>query len=111
MKNFSDLPGYNRNMEKIIGPDTSQNVIHNIYPEGLDVPENMMDPNIGGKLKKCRHIYEYVNNPICPDCGRDTHEADFETTAKIIRQHYANGDDKPYICDICNGTIRIWWSI
>jgi len=24
------------------------NVIHNIYPDGLPVPEHMMDPNIGG---------------------------------------------------------------
>ena len=24
------------------------NVIHNIYPDGLPVPEHMMNPNIGG---------------------------------------------------------------
>ena len=27
------------------------NVIHNIYPEGLPVPEHMMNPNIGGWIK------------------------------------------------------------
>jgi len=27
------------------------NVIHNIYPEGLSVPEHMMNPNIGGWKK------------------------------------------------------------
>jgi len=27
------------------------NVIHNIYPEGLEVPKHMMNPNIGGWLK------------------------------------------------------------
>ncbi len=59
----------------------------------------------------CRHIYEYVGAETCPDCGRDTHEADFKTSAQIIRAHYANGGDKPYICEVCNGTIRIWWSI
>ena len=26
----------------------SANVIHNIYPEGLKVPEHMMNPHIGG---------------------------------------------------------------
>ena len=59
----------------------------------------------------CIHVYEYVGAEVCPHCGRDTHEADFETTAEIIRNHYKNGDDLPYVCGECNGTIRIWWSI
>jgi len=33
--------------------DTSiQGVLHYIYPNGKDVPEHMMDPNIGGYIKK-----------------------------------------------------------
>jgi len=28
------------------------NVIHNIYPDGLEVPKHMMDPNIGGKIPR-----------------------------------------------------------
>ena len=33
--------------------DTSiPNVLHYTYPDGKDVPEHMMDPNIGGYLKK-----------------------------------------------------------
>ena len=27
------------------------NVIHNIYPDGMDYPKDMLDPNIGGWLK------------------------------------------------------------
>ena len=30
--------------------DDMPNVVHRVYPEGLDVPSNMMDPNVGGKL-------------------------------------------------------------
>jgi RecJ-like exonuclease len=59
----------------------------------------------------CRHVYDYVNAEICPDCGRDTHEADFKTSARLIREHYEKGNDKQYICEECNGTIRVWWSI
>ncbi len=32
-------------------PD-NPNVVHRVYPEGMTVPENMMDPNIGGWLSK-----------------------------------------------------------
>jgi hypothetical protein len=106
-----DAPVETHSTKTIIGPDTNKNVVHYVYPEGRTPTAEELNPYIGGWFKKCRHIYEYVNAEICPDCGRDTHEADFETTAKIIRQHYINGNDKPYICDICNGTIRIWWSI
>ena len=95
----------------IIGPDTSQNVIHNIYPDGLDIPQNMMDENVGGKLKKCRHVYEYVNQPICPDCGRDTHEPNWEAHQKMIRHHYESGEHLKYIDPISGGTILGWWSI
>lgn len=64
--------------ERILGPDTSDLVIHYIYPNGRKVPDHMMDPTVGGWKKKCRHIYEYVNAAICPDCGRDTHEPDWK---------------------------------
>ena len=33
--------------------DLSQpGIVHRIYPTGRPVPESMMDPNIGGNLKK-----------------------------------------------------------
>jgi hypothetical protein len=32
-------------------PD-NPNVVHRVYAEGMTVPENMMDPNIGGWLSK-----------------------------------------------------------
>jgi hypothetical protein len=95
----------------IIGPDTSKNVIHNIYPDGLDIPQNMMNENVGGKLKKCKHVYEYVNAPICPYCGRDTHEPDHELNARLIRENYTNGNHEKHLCSDCGGTIRGWWDI
>jgi hypothetical protein len=42
-------PDYCIKLEKIV--DTSNpNVVHIIYPNGRDVPEEMLDPNIGGFL-------------------------------------------------------------
>lgn len=35
----------------IIGPDTTDKVAHFIYPEGLEVSEEMMNPHIGGWLR------------------------------------------------------------
>lgn len=59
----------------------------------------------------CRHVYEITGKEICDECNRPTHETDWEISAKIIRDHYKNGDDLKYICDECGGTIRMWWSI
>ena len=56
------------NQEVIIGPDTTNLVIHNIYPNGLEYPKHMLDPNIGG-YSKCKHIYEYVGTKVCPVGG------------------------------------------
>ncbi len=97
--------------DKIVGPDTTTNVIHYIYPNGLSVPEHMMDPNVGGKLKKCRHVYEYVNAEVCPDCGRDTHEPLWQENARLIRENYINGNHEKNLCNKCGGTIRGWWDI
>ena len=89
--------------ERIIGPDTNSKVVHYIYPDGLGIPENMMDENVGGKFKKCRHIYEYVNAPICPDCGRDTHEPDFKAI---------NAYNKQWLKDNPEAWRSVgWWSI
>lgn len=97
--------------QKIIGPDTNKNVIHNIYPDGLQLTPEQLNPHVGGWFKKCKHIYEYVNAPICPYCGRDTHEPDWEASQKIIRDHYESGENLKYIDPISGGTILGWWSI
>lgn len=87
----------------VIGSDSSPNVIHRIYPEGLEVPEHMMDPNVGGKIKKCRHIYEYVGSEVCPDCGRYTHEPDFKAI---------NAYNKQWLKDNPEAWRTVgWWSI
>ena len=83
-------------MEKtrvIIGPDTTKDVIHNIYPDGLKLNAAQLDPHVGGWFKKCKHIYEYVNAPICPYCGRDTHEPNFEAINKAHKQWLKDNPD------------------
>lgn len=59
----------------------------------------------------CRHVYEYVNAPICPDCGRDTHEPDHELHHKLFKEYYESGQHLEYKCPVEGGTIRGWWSI
>ena len=61
--------------------------------------------------KLCRHIYEYVYQDICPDCGRYTHEPNTALENHLFRKHYEERKDLPYKCPIDGGTIRGWWSI
>lgn len=96
--------------EVIVGPDTTSLVIHNIYPNGLTIPKNMMDPNIGGLKKKCKHVYEYVNADVCPFCGRDTHEPNYELQSKLHKQWIEDGKHLEMQCPQ-GGTIRGWWDI
>lgn len=102
---------YNVYMRVIIGPDTTDKVIHNIYPDGLDYPKEMLDPNIGGWKNKCKHIYEYVYAKICPFCGRQTCEPDYERDHKLFKEYYESGKHLEYVCPLDGGTIRGWWSI
>jgi hypothetical protein len=59
----------------------------------------------------CRHVYEYINMDICPDCGRYTHELDRALDRKLFKEYYASDEPKKYKCPIEGGTIRGWWSI
>jgi hypothetical protein len=61
--------------------------------------------------KHCRHVYEYVNSPICPDCGKDTHEPDIALHLKLFKEYYESDEPKKYTCPVEGGTIRGWWSI
>lgn len=69
-----------------VGPDTTKDVIHNVYPDGLQLTAEQLNPHVGGWHKKCRHIYEYVGSEICPDCGRYTHEPNFQEINKYNKQ-------------------------
>lgn len=97
-------------MRVIIGPDTRYEVVHNIYPDGMPVNPIMMDPNIGGLRKKCKHIYEYVNADVCPFCGRDTHEPNYDLQNKLHRQWISEGKNKDFLCPQ-GGTIIGAWDI
>lgn len=97
LKNFSD-GGIMKYMESIIGPDTTDLVIHNIYPNGKKY--HFM----------CRHIYENLGKPICPFCNADTHEIDWEFNNELHRQWIADGKHLDMQCPQ-GGTIRGWWDI
>jgi rRNA maturation protein Nop10 len=95
-------------MEKVlIGQDTTNLVTHNIYPDGLSVNPNMMDPNIGG-FRKCKHIYEYVGSEVCPLCGRYTHEPNYELQNKLHKQWIADGKNKDLLCPLGGSIIGAW---
>ena len=97
-------------MKVIVGPDTKSGVVHNIYPDGLPIPEHMMNPHIGGWNKKCRHVFEYVKAEVCPDCERYTHEPDYDFQNKLHRKWIADGKHLEMQCPL-GGTIRGWWDI
>jgi uncharacterized protein with PIN domain len=59
----------------------------------------------------CIHVYQNVGAELCPYCGKETRENDWETSSKMIRTHYEEGHDLDYVCKECGGTIRMWWSI
>jgi hypothetical protein len=59
----------------------------------------------------CAHVYKNIGQEICPDCGRYTHEIDMKLQAELYKQHYADGKHLKYKCDVCGGTLRVWWDI
>jgi hypothetical protein len=59
----------------------------------------------------CRHVYEYVYQDICPDCGKNTHEPDRELHKRLFKEYYESDAPKAYKCPVEGGTIRGWWSI
>ena len=59
----------------------------------------------------CKHVYELVGAPICPDCGRDTHEIDDKEQHRLFKEYYESEAPKEYLCPVEGGTIRGWWSI
>ena len=59
----------------------------------------------------CRHVYEYVYQEICPDCGQKTCEPNYELDHELFKAYYESDAPKEYICPKEGGTIRGWWSI
>jgi hypothetical protein len=39
----------------------------------------------------CEHVYEDIGTPICPKCGRDTHETDWSYQHELHRDWIASG--------------------
>lgn len=59
----------------------------------------------------CKHVYEIIGVDICPDCGRHTHETDFQLHYKLFNEYYASDAPKAYRCSVDGGIIRGWWDI
>lgn len=97
-------------MKSVVGSDNTHLIVHNVYPEGLPIPEHMMDPNVGGWNKKCKHVYEYVNAEVCPFCGRYTHEPNYDFQNQLHRQWISEGRNKEFLCPQ-GGTIIGAWDI
>ena len=49
----------------------------------------------------CKHVYEIVRQEICPDCGRDTHETDWNLVADQHKEWITSG----------KAVAQGWWSI
>lgn len=104
--------------KKVAGPDNSKNVVHNVYPGGLKLTPEQLDPKVGGWLsckhenqkpdeeicsdcgrhtryiqKTCYHVYHYIGEKVCSICGRDTHEIDWELQNKINKQWLKDNPD------------------
>lgn len=41
----------------------------------------------------CRHVYEIVGAEICPDCGRNTHEINWEEQKKLQKEWLKKNPD------------------
>lgn len=50
---------------------------------------------------KCKHIYEDIGQEICPDCGRYTHETDWQYQHQLHREWISSG----------KAVFGGWWSI
>ena len=59
----------------------------------------------------CEHVYKNLGVPICPKCGKDTHETDYKLQSELRKKHYEEGKHLANICPDCGGTIRGWWDI
>ena len=42
---------------------------------------------------KCQHIYKNIGKPICPDCGRDTHEIDWAKNNQFHKEWLKKNPD------------------
>jgi hypothetical protein len=38
-------------------------------------------------MTHCIHVYELVGSPICPHCGKATHENDWEQQLNLRREY------------------------
>ena len=49
----------------------------------------------------CEHVYRNMGADVCPLCGKDTHETDWQEQHKLHREWIASG----------KAVAQGWWSI
>lgn len=67
--------------------------------ESLDVLKAQQQLN-----SYCIHVYELVGSPLCPHCGRNTHETDWEQELGYRRAHVEK-------MGLFHQATPVWWSI
>lgn len=60
---------------------------------------------------KCKHVYYVLHSEKCGDCGRDTHEPDWQLQIDLYKKWIEDGNHLQYKCPIEGGSIRGWTSI
>jgi hypothetical protein len=55
-------------------------------------------------MKYCIHVYELVGSPLCPHCGKDTHETNWDIELKLRREYVKK-------VGILYQAPMTWWSI
>lgn len=58
----------------------------------------------------CYHVYQNTGFEICPKCGKDTHETNWDFQNALHRKWIAEGKHLIMQCPQ-GGTIRGWWDI
>jgi len=51
-----------------------------------------------------------MNQPLCPECGKPTHETDFQQQVRLHKKWIEDGKHLEMQCPM-GGTIRGWWDI
>lgn len=49
----------------------------------------------------CQHVYEEMNQDICPKCGGNTHKTNWEEQYRLHKEWISSG----------NAITQGWWSI
>ena len=61
-------------------------------------------------MTSCIHVYNIMNNALCPECGKPTHETNFKKQTELHKKWIEDENHLEMQCPL-GGTIRGWWDI